>query len=97
MKEKLALTVVSGSNEEECSTLATTPSPPKLKGMCKTRRYAANVLHTSSGSHGMSEERSEYSCDLITEKTILQCVYDEACQFHLSTYVLPITVCYRAF
>ena len=79
MNEKLPLTVVSGSSEEECSTLATTPSPPKLKGMCKARRYAANVLHTSSGSHGVSEERTEYSCDFITERPYYkECVYDEA-------------------
>jgi hypothetical protein len=68
MKEKLPLTVVRGSSEEQCSTLATASSPPKLKGICKIRRYPANVLHISSLSHGISAERTEYSCDLITER-----------------------------
>lgn len=54
-------TVVSGSSEEHFSTLATTSSPPKLKGICKIRRYAAKVVHISSVSHGISVERTENS------------------------------------
>jgi hypothetical protein len=48
--------------------LATASSPPKLKGMCKIRRYPANVLHISSLSHGMSAEITEYSCGIIPER-----------------------------
>jgi len=56
------ITVVIGSSEEHFSTLATAPSPPKLKGICKTKKYPAYILHISSGSHGTTGERMEKSC-----------------------------------
>jgi hypothetical protein len=61
INKNLSPTVVIGSSEVHFSTLATTPSPPKLKGMCKMKKYPAYILQISSTSHGTTGERTEKS------------------------------------
>eukprot|EP00262_Sarcandra_glabra_P009630 TRINITY_DN24096_c0_g1_i1.p2 TRINITY_DN24096_c0_g1~~TRINITY_DN24096_c0_g1_i1.p2 ORF type:complete len:168 (-),score=19.62 TRINITY_DN24096_c0_g1_i1:194-697(-) len=61
---------VCGSRTGWCSISAMTDSPPKLRGMCILKKYAAIVLHVLPFSHGVSEERTEKPSKNLSKRSL---------------------------